>query len=554
MGDKCRAALLRGVKRQLVVLATGLGKTATAMSFPWRVNPGKMLFTADRRELLYQAWKAAKRWNPTLDVGLDHESYRAATQQDIVISSIPAIGAKESKRLTGFYHDHFSTVIIDEAHHAAAATHLRALKRFNGASLIGGLTATPFRHDKFDLANIFDEIVANYDLTWGIENGHLVDIESYFIRSGVDISDLETRGDDFTEESIEQSINTDYRNSHIISALNDHAYERKSILIFAASTKHVNVLVDQLNRYGWPAAGVLGSTSPTERRDVFDRFGAGETRVLVGFGVPTEGYDCPRIDCVVLGRPTKSMVLLSQMVGRGVRPSPQTGKTNLLLLDIVDVCRNKEIVHLSDMFGVREFDCLGESFTLSQKKARKAEELGIDPESSDANDLEAKIKAMEGFLGGKIVDLPTHALQVDLFNRVATPLPEVDALSVFRWMKEPSGAYLLPSAIEHAPRLKRDPVGQWSVEYNSKGQRITEPLGKSERPPFKLADKIMKRILPETGKPWDFFARNASWRNRPAQKEDIDRLRQHKVDIFPDGLTRGVAADMVNWIRAQRGN
>lgn len=892
---------MRGVKRPLVVMATGLGKTATAMSIPWRVNPGKMLFLADRRELLRQAWKAAKLWNPTLDVGLDHETYRAAPQQDLVIGSIPAIGAKNTKRLLGFYEDHFKTVFFDEAHHAAAATHIRAMKRFAGADQIIGLTATPFRHDGFDLANIFDEIVATYDLTWGMEHGWLVDVRSFFVRSGVDISDLETRGGDFAEESLELALNTDYRNSLIIGALNEYAFDRKSILIFAASTGHVKILVDQLNRYGWKAEGVVGATPKAERKEIFERFANGETRVMVGCQVPQEGYDNPRIDCVMLARPTKSvpmfcfdtetevltpsgwrsytdniteiyqvdiasmevsetmcrgkivrpldetekvfgvnapmldMVLTgdhrvvrgikhrtnkqapvkwsfvkadniacrspltipvagyervggvdytddelrlagmwcadgggpnahggltisqstrhsehvayidglfdrtgvkctkrivahagdsdtfctkrhdvlvwsfsygnprgddkhkvgyakiaplfnksfpsvlsqatreqllcfieglnvgngatyygdyitwkprtmtitmprldfvnrmqslcvrrgircnvvlepynnaytihidptrdnvtigpirdrsksgwgeinyrpstvwcvsvdsgaiicrrngkvfvtgnSQMVGRGLRQSPETGKIDLLLLDMVDACRNKDVAHLSDLFGVREFDCMGEGFLGIQKKVKKAQDLGIDPESGDASSLDEKIKAMEGFLGGRIVEIPTQAVQIDLFKRVNTPLPEVDALSVFRWARDPNGTYILPAASLHKPKLRRDAVGNWTMEYQSPSGAIAETLGKSDKPPFKKADSIMKRILPETGKPWDFFSRNASWRNRPAQKEDIDRLRRYSVDVIPDGLTRGAAADAIALIKAQR--
>lgn len=552
VGDKLYAARMRGVQRPLVVMATGLGKTATAMSIPWRVNPGKMLFLADRRELLRQAWKAAKLWNPTLDVGLDHETYRAAPQQDLVIGSIPAIGAKNTKRLLGFYEDHFKTVFFDEAHHAAAATHIRAMKRFAGADQIIGLTATPFRHDGFDLANIFDEIVATYDLTWGMEHGWLVDVRSYFVRSGVDISDLETRGGDFAEESLELALNTDYRNSLIIGALNEYAFDRKSILIFAASTGHVKILVDQLNRYGWKAEGVVGATPKAERKEIFERFANGETRVMVGCMVPTEGYDNPRIDCIFFARPTKSLVLISQMLGRGLRPSPETGKVDCLLLDIVDVCRNKDVAHLSDLFGVREFDCMGEGFLGIQKKVKKAQDLGIDPESGDASSLDEKIKAMEGFLGGRIVEIPTQAVQIDLFKRVNTPLPEVDALSVFRWARDPNGTYILPAASLHKPKLRRDAVGNWTMEYQSPSGAIAEALGKSDKPPFKKADSIMKRILPETGKPWDFFSRNASWRNRPAQKEDIDRLRRYSVDIIPDGLTRGAAADAVALIKAQR--
>lgn len=519
------------------------------MSLPWRAGTGRILFLAHRIELLSQAYQAAQKWNPTLNVGLDHGGVKACIGDQIVIASVQSVGATAPTRMLEFPPDHFDLIVVDEAHRSICAQYHRALQRFDGASQYLGITATPFRHDGVDLSNLWDEIVdPQLDLMWGIENGWLCEIKSYFVRSGVDISDLETRGDDFTEESLEAHTDTDWRNSHIISGMQEYAYDRKCFLVFASSVKHAEHLCEKINeKTQWKFEVVTGKTPKGKRKEIIAKLKSGEIDGLVGCQVFIEGFDEPRIDCIVMARPTKSLVQFSQSVGRGTRPHED--KQDLLILDIVDVCRKHEIVHLSDMFGEREVDFLGRSYSEVMRILKGAQELGVNTASKTTDEIEKEVKQIEDLMGGRIVEIPTTAVQIDLFQRVTTPTPEVDAASVFRWMKMRDRDYLLPSTRQLRTRLVADAVGNWRIEWKGREGTERKALGNGQRPPFKEADRVAKGLIEKlTGKPWSMFSRNAPWRNKKATTEDIAQLRNHGINALPGDLTRGAATDLASFL------
>lgn len=525
-----------------------------AMSIPWNAVEGRMLFLAHRKELLTQAFNAARRWNPDKKIALEHDIFKAREEDDIVIASVQGVGMEGSKRLREFGESHFDTIVVDEAHRSAAAMHLRSINRFSGHSLLIGLTATPFRHDGIDLSNIYDEIVDERGIEWGIENGWLSEVRPYWIRSTVDLSDVETRGDDFVESSLDAQVNTDYRNSLIWSSLNEYASDRRRILVFASSVNHAKILAEQLSNHSWPAKWVAGSTSKKEREGSIAWFAedTDDRRCLVGCDVFIEGFDEPKIDCLVAAKPTKSLVKFSQMIGRGTRIHEY--KPDLIVLDIVDVCSTHNIAHVSDMFGVREMDLLGMPLSAAIKKIKDAKDSGIETDGRSIADVDDDERQLKDIMGGRLVELPTKAVQVDLFSRVNKPAPEVDAGSVFRWLKMTGQSYMLPIGRKLSPKLTSDQLGNWRLEYRDGMGVRSHALGKSERPPFKGADKVMKRVIPEAlSKPWKMFARNALWRNRPAEDGDISRLRKHGIQAYPTDLTRGAAIDLANFLESGKG-
>lgn len=538
------------MRRQLVVYATGLGKTATAMAVPWNAVEGRVLFLAHRKELLTQAFGAARLWNPGTRVSLEHDVFRATDDDDIVIASVQGIGKEGSKRLRDFGRSHFDTIIVDEAHRTAAAMHLRSLDRFSDHGLLIGITATPFRADGVELSNIYDEIVDERTIEWGIDNGWLCELRPYWIKSKVDISDVETRGSDFVEASLDEQVNTDYRNSLIWSALNEYAHDRRRALIFSASVNHAKILSEQLSAHGWPARWVSGSTGKKQREEAIAWFGEDtqDRRCLVGCDVFIEGFDEPKIDCLVLGKPTKSLGRFSQMLGRGTRT--HESKPDTIVLDIVDVCSTHDVCRVSDMFGAREVDLLGMPLSQAIKRLKQAKEKGVDTSGKDIAEVDEEERQLSAIMGGRLVELPTKAVQLDLFSRVTKPAPEVDAGSVFKWMKLGASSYLLPVNRRLSPKLTSDAVGNWRLEYRGDGMSVnTHALGKSDRPPFKEADKHMKKAIEAaTGKPWRMFSRTAQWRNRPAENSDISRLREKGISVYPSDLTRGAAIDLANFL------
>ena len=149
----------KGINRQLVVLPTGAGKTVIFSHLPQtKVNSLPMLVLAHRAELLYQAKEKIGWSNPELDIQIE-QADNVAGHCDVVVASVPTLGRAESERILKYPKDYFKTIVIDEAHHAAAPTYRRILDYFN-PSLLLGVTATPQRSDNTRLTDVFDEIVS----------------------------------------------------------------------------------------------------------------------------------------------------------------------------------------------------------------------------------------------------------------------------------------------------------------------------------------------------------------------------------------------------------
>ena len=184
--------------RYLIQMATGLGKTAT---FTHINRKGRVLVLAHREELITQPIKYYD-----CPVGIEMAS-NTSNDEDVVIASVQSL----AHRLQKFKKDEFDTIIIDEAHHAAATTYMRILDYFE-PRLVLGFTATPNRGDKQRLDHIFQEIIFQRDLRWAIENGYLTDIYCLRVNVGYDISKVARRMGDFAVGELEEAMNQEAAN------------------------------------------------------------------------------------------------------------------------------------------------------------------------------------------------------------------------------------------------------------------------------------------------------------------------------------------------------
>lgn len=303
-----------GVKRQLIVLPTGSGKTASFSTLPAVAGMFPTLVLNDRTEIAIQNLKALRERNPGRKVTLEKAKDYAAFDSDIVLASVPTLGRGEgTPRLKTWPEDHFKLIIVDEAHHCSGTpTYAKILRHFK-PELLTGWTATPARADGIPLARIFDKIVYERTVVWAIEQGYLCRVRARTIRTKVDISNLHTRAGDFAESELSKAVNTDWRNSMIISAVENHAADRRSILVFCVDKAHAMAMTRQFQKRGHDAEYVLDRDPPEAvRRERIRRFREGTLRVLINVGVATEGFDAPICDCLVLARPTKSLTLFTQ--------------------------------------------------------------------------------------------------------------------------------------------------------------------------------------------------------------------------------------------------
>lgn len=550
----------------LAVLATGLGKTVIFSHLPETLGIRRMLVLAHRSELLDQAAQKIHAANPLMDVEVEQADRSARHDTPIVVASVPTIGRSGSRRIQKWQPDYFDVIVVDEAHHATASTYLNIFRYFgagrDGGPLLLGVTATPERGDNTPLANVFNRIVYEMPVTAGIEQGYLCRIVARRVSTQTDLREVTTRLGDFAEGELAKAVNTDKRNSFIISAIEDHAADRKCILVFAADIAHVQTLTKQLQDRGFAADGVTSLTEAHTRNQIKRRAESGELRVLVNCGVYTEGFDLPRVDCIVMARPTKSRPLYLQMLGRGTRPSPATGKENLLVLDVVDVCGRHRIETASTVFGMRELDLLGEDVLEAKETCDKAAERGMT--IADGGDLKTVRERGEtiDLLAKGTIKVTTEAQAIDVFN-AAQPCEQVAKDSEFPWVRHDDDRYSLAVSREGEGRmayLYRDALGKWKFALRGEVNGSVE-LGTAGEPPFAAADAQVRRHSGsfrgrdgEDVPRWKALSMGARWRNQPPSDGQVKMLRRLGVLMLPAGTTRGSASQLINHLKALRGN
>ena len=258
----------------------------------------------------------------------------ASLSSDIVVASVQTLSRRD--RLLRFPPNHFSTVIIDEAHHILAASYLAILEHFNGAKVFG-VTATPDRGDKKNLAAYFEKVAFEIGLTDLIRAKWLCPIKVKTVPLAIDISAVGMRAGDFSDEELAQALEPVLR--ELAQAIKEHVGQRKS-LIFLPLIRTSYQFAEILREHGLAAEAIHGES--TDRKEILARFSAGQTRLLCNAMLLNEGYDEPSIDCVVCLRPTTIRSLFAQMIGRGTRIHP--GKENLLLLDFLWLSREHNLV------------------------------------------------------------------------------------------------------------------------------------------------------------------------------------------------------------------
>ncbi|KNE54586.1 hypothetical protein AMAG_00553 [Allomyces macrogynus ATCC 38327] len=370
--DKSLAALGRGVMRQAVSLPVVFSNLITRVPSP-HPRATKTLVLAHRKEIIEQAVSQIVRAAPHLAVAVEGAGVKQQPHlpsADVVVASVAALGKKESVRLPKYDPSDFRLVIVDEAHHAAAATYRRIFEHFGlldrknrSHILLWGCSATLHRMDKQPLGVIFDRLVYQRGFLQMIREGYLSDFLLQTVETTIDLSDVALSRGDFVVGELSRTVNDDVRNNLIVRAWQNVSApsnstkgkvvmkKRRSTLVFAADVAHVKGLTAAFKKAGIEAHGLHGSIDMTTRSNLIDRFRRGAFPVLVNCAILTEGTDIPNIDCVVLARPTRSTILYQQMLGRGLRLYPD--KTECLVLEVVDYYDRPELVTAPTLLGLR---------------------------------------------------------------------------------------------------------------------------------------------------------------------------------------------------------
>ena len=283
---------------------------------------------AHRRELIFQPQAKLKDFG--VDAGIIMAGVPTDAMRRVQIASVQTLHAR-SIRGKNLDLPPADILIIDEAHHSRARTYQAIIDQYPDAKVIGA-TATPCRTDGRGLGNIFAKMVEAPQVSELIKQEHLVGTKIYApADSQPNLTGVGTaKTGDYKLGELERRMNTDRLVGDIISHWHRHA-DRRPTVAFASGVEHSIHLRDEFIKSGVKAEHIDGTTPKDERDGILHRLYSGDLELVTNFGVLTEGWDAPSVSCLVLARPTKSMGLYRQMVGRVLRPSE--GKDHALILD-----------------------------------------------------------------------------------------------------------------------------------------------------------------------------------------------------------------------------
>lgn len=321
---------LQGFRAPLVVLPTGGGKTVIFSHIAHlTVSRGKrVLILVHRIELLRQTKKALEKSG--VHAGIINANYTPDPFAKVQIASVQTL-VKRLHRLRQEY----DLIIIDEAHHANAST-WRQIIDANPQARLMGVTATPCRADGVGLGvaagGYFDCMVMGPQPQELMDMGYLVAPKIYAPPTGLDFSDVDMVRGDYDKGQILAKVDKPTITGDAVDHYRKYA-DGQPCVVFCISVEHAQHVAEQFRLAGYRSEHADGSLDDDERQRRLNGLGNGEVQVLTTCDLISEGTDIPAIACAILLRPTASLGLFLQQVGRALRPSP--GKDFAIILDHV---------------------------------------------------------------------------------------------------------------------------------------------------------------------------------------------------------------------------
>lgn len=532
--DRVGAALARGVRRQLGVAATGLGKTCIFVALAREMSV-RTLIVAHRDELVQQAAARVREWWPDADIGIV-KGERDEVANLVVVASVQTLSRPKrlARLLAPTVLDEvpgFGLVVIDEAHHSAAKSYRDVLHGLRcdepDGPLLLGVTATPDRGDGKGLDDLFDEITWSYDIRWGIAQGYLSDLRGLRVQMQADLGDLRVRGGDYDVGQAGAMLEEADAPNLIARAWREHAAGRRT-LVFTPTVATAAQVESAFTAVGVRASHVHGGMPLDERRAILAAYARGDLDVLANCQVLTEGYDEPRTDCIIIARPTKSRALYTQMIGRGTRVHPE--KQDCLVVDVVGVTEQHDLITIPSLFGIEQATRVwaeGEALTVTEALR----------EQVDRHEREGRLLAAEARLFDKVRSSGKKA-----------------------WV-----------AVHHPGEMRRYELSIGATETVDDGRRIYERFVLVEREPdvWRAGHQRGKdkRILVDAvtlemaqGVAEDMCRRmggdgltnlDARWRQRRPSRKQRERLAKWGIAL-PPGCTAGQASELIDQYIARK--
>ena len=487
----------RGIRQQLVSLATGLGKTVVIATLPRLLSlrdEDVTLVIAHRDELIEQIVEKMRIEHPDALIGVEKAERRASPECSIVVATVQTLAEKRLEEFVKRFHRRIALFVIDEAHHAAAPSYraiVDAVLAQRPSAMVLGFTATPNRGDGVGLADVFEKIVYTMDARKAIDSGYLVPVKSYAVATATNLDDIAARGGDFVIGQLAAAVNVADRNRRIVAAYKQNTPGLKA-LVFTASVEHARDVAEEFVEAGVRAEWASGETPRDERERIVREFRSGDLAVLVNCGLYLEGFDVPSVQVILNARPTKSTTLYTQITGRALRPVDgianalsatdsalerrelieKSLKPAAIVVDLVDQAHRHQLITVPSLYGLPpHIDAQGR---MTAQVAEKFEEL--------------------------LRRDPKRAAKVRTAEEIETALVEIDA---FEGPREIKPTWQAIDAADH-----------WRLEL----------------PPQRTAQDRKHRPIPDFARKWEQWVSEAK---RIAPHEDAERFAGRMLNVDP---------------------
>ncbi len=345
--DRLIAIRDEGIKRNLIVAATGTGKTVIS-AFDYKLfaenNPqeNRILFVAHRQEILTQSRNTYRSVLCDANFGdVWVGQYRPSNGIDHLFISVQTFNSKFEEIFSTLPTDYYHYIVIDEAHHLVADSYRKILEHFSPQLLIG-LTATPERMDGVSLLPDFDnQISAEIRLPMALHEGLLTPFQYLCISDNTDLTDNDLmQGNRYIATKLSEKLCNKERVGLIIDRLKFYLPDEQKCkaLGFCATKEHAQYMAECFTTYGFNADYLTADRNDV-RNILNQKLAKGEINYLFVVDIFNEGVDIPEVDTVLFLRPTESLTIFLQQLGRGLRLAP--GKQQLTVFDFVAQLNNK---------------------------------------------------------------------------------------------------------------------------------------------------------------------------------------------------------------------
>jgi superfamily II DNA or RNA helicase len=538
--------------RGMLVLPTGAGKTITFSEMCRRLLarfPDKrVVILVHTDELARQTVKALRAVAPDLIIGVV-KARENETTADVIVASVQTL--KNPKRMAQVRD--VCRIIVDECDLAAAPSYMRILEHFgcfSGKTKAVGVTATPYRSDG-RIASVWQEITYTLPLTWMIKKKFLIPPRGIAVTvPDLNLRNVKATRADYKDGELGEALADSLAPELVAQSIVDNAADRK-ILAFFPTIASSYVFADAINAAGIPAEVIHGGLSQDERDAILARHKRGT--VVVNCMILTVGYDDPEVDCIVIGRPTKSKRLYVQIVGRGLRvdKSRPYEEQDCLLLDVVGANGIHDLRSMAD---------------LSEKP--------LDPEKMRSGKTLSELE--EEFDAGEGVEEDAPAFYTgEVVTKEFDPIGAAKRSKV--WIQTAGGNHFIPAGTDAYIFLVEWPKpGTWSVAWCAKAPSTMFGAERYKdadlRRELMIASGIRKNVGMTTHRALTLEAameaaellavdmgtdtmnlanKKAKWRSAPPSTKTVNLAKSYRIKVEP-GMKAGEVSDLIGKVEGTR--